>query len=176
MFTHFYRDEQWNLFFTQGSLSWMHLLAVKAILSARRGTCRHATSLIRCDQTNPAEMVGHFCFFMEPKLGRCLCFNSSTFLQPISESCWHTWAHSTAQELLNTAPPAATLLLTAQYLSGSPRGRRRQRPDWLFRPCTHVQQREDNLGRGKKVRRMLRDAASAHYDYMCAPKQKQWKH
>lgn len=27
----------------------------------------------------------------------------------------------------------------------------------------------------KKVRRMLRDAASAHYVNACAPKQKQWK-
>lgn len=49
--------------------------------------------------TNPSVIMGYFYFLHVQPCERCLCihFNNFFFLQPISRTCWHTWAplHST---------------------------------------------------------------------------------
>lgn len=127
MFSSFYRHNEWNLFFAQCSLSWMHLLAVKAILSARCGSCV-AMAKSRSNVTNKSWRDGGiFLLFCMYSLAKDVCVFISTLFccccNQSPEPVGNTWAHSTAQELPNTAPPAVALLTPTQYLPGSLRGR-----------------------------------------------------
>lgn len=179
VFSSFYRHNEWNLVFALCSLSWMHLLAVKAILSAWGGWCV-TMAKSRSNVINKSRRDhGIFLLFACTALWKMFVYSFQHFfflatnLQNLLAHLSSTPQHqSSPTQLLLRSPSSSPLNICQDLWEGG----RRQRPDWLLRPRAHVRQREENLGREKKVRRMLRGAASAHYDYVCAPKQNQWKH
>lgn len=168
MFSSFYRHDEWNLFFTQCSLSWMHLLAVEAILS----TWCVVMAKSRSNVINKS-WRDHGIFL----LLRDVCVFISTLScnqspEPVGTPELTSQHRGSWTQLLLWSRSSSPLSIWQDLWEG---GQSRP-PDWLLRPHAHVRQREGNLGREKRMRRMMRDAASVHCDYMCAPKQKQWKH
>lgn len=183
MFTCFHRDKQRNVFSPQrvnqrhivDSLPcWTHLLAVKAILSARCDTCAiMAKFLIKRVQATPGMIPGiWFHVFAWNRLVKDVCVFTSTL------SC-------------NQSPkPVGTPEHTPQHNSScGPSPHRRSISDRISDRAARASGQigcpvrlltfsggKQIWAVKKKVRRMPRDAASAHYVNVCAPKQKQWKH
>lgn len=126
MFSSFYRHNEWNLFFALCSLSWMHWLAVKAILSAWGGWCV-AMAKSRSNVINKSQRDhGIFLLFACTALRKMFVYSFQQFFF-LATNLQNLLAHlssapqrqsSPTQLLLRSPSSSAT-----QYLPGSLRGR-----------------------------------------------------